>query len=200
MIVGVLRLSLSIPGARSLKEKRHALRRVIDRLKVHHNVAVAEVGDNDLWQRARIGVVTVSNDHAFVGQMLDKVVRDVEGSDVVELLGREVEIDSYADLYGDLVDKPFVDGSTVQEQADWDVEAEERAIRDQSEARAIRDGAGDERPEPPYGKQESGRRAGHGAQQDPQQDAANRSGHGDAREGQPRSAPEAGWLREEDLS
>jgi uncharacterized protein YlxP (DUF503 family) len=183
MIVGVLRLSLSIPGARSLKEKRHALRRVIDRLKVHHNVAVAEVGDNDLWQRARLGVVTVSNDHAFVGQMLDKVVRDVELSDVVELLGREVEIDSYADLYGDLADKPFVDGSSLHTSDDWDVEAEERALRE---------GAAAEHAEPPRGKTVLDGRPGR--------DAEKEAGQDDEQGGSKKSTPDAGWLREEDLT
>jgi uncharacterized protein YlxP (DUF503 family) len=179
MIVGVARLSLSIPGARSLKEKRHALRRVIDRLKAHHNVAVAEVADNDLWQRAKIGVVTVSNDHAFVGQVLDKVIRDVGTSDVVELLGREVEIDSYADLYGDLADKPFVDGPRLQTSQDWDVEAEERALRDA------------ERSEPPPESAGAGQ----------PQSAVHPPAQPERRPAPPEpGADEApGWLREEDL-
>ena len=45
MVVGVLRLTLVIPGARSLKEKRHALRKVVDRVRARYNVGIAEVGN-----------------------------------------------------------------------------------------------------------------------------------------------------------
>jgi len=80
MIVGALRLTLQIPGAGSLKAKRHTLRKVIDRIRARFGVSVAEVADNDLWQKATIGVAAVGNDRAFVTEVLEKVLRSVDES------------------------------------------------------------------------------------------------------------------------
>jgi uncharacterized protein YlxP (DUF503 family) len=77
MVVGLLSVELHIPGARSLKDKRMVLRSVKDRLK-KFNVAVAEVEHQDLWQRAELGVVTVSNSNDAVDRALTAVVDEIE--------------------------------------------------------------------------------------------------------------------------
>jgi uncharacterized protein YlxP (DUF503 family) len=77
MIVGLLTLELHIPGAQSLKDKRMVLRGVKDRLK-KLNVAVAEVEHQDLWQRATLGVVTVSGSTEAVDRALAAVADEVE--------------------------------------------------------------------------------------------------------------------------
>lgn len=109
MVVGVLRLTLVIPGARSLKDKRHALRRILERSRARYNVSIAEVGENDVWQRAQVGVTAVANDHSFVNEVLDKVVRDVESLAVAQLVNREMEIETYSEMHGDFRDKPLLD-------------------------------------------------------------------------------------------
>jgi uncharacterized protein YlxP (DUF503 family) len=76
-VVGLLNVELHIPGARSLKEKRMILRSVKDRLKAL-NVAVAEVEHQDLWQRAALGIVAVSNSSAAVDRALAEVVDAIE--------------------------------------------------------------------------------------------------------------------------
>ena len=73
MFVGVLRLTLHLPEPGSLKSKRHLVRSAIDRVKARFNVSIAEVAENDLWQKSVIGVASVGNDHAFVNEALDKV-------------------------------------------------------------------------------------------------------------------------------
>ena len=73
MFVGVLRLTLHLPEPGSLKSKRHLIRSAIDRVRARYNVSIAEVAENDLWQRSVLGVAAVGNDHAFVNEMLDKV-------------------------------------------------------------------------------------------------------------------------------
>jgi len=78
MIIGVLTLDLDIPAANSLKEKRMVVNRVRDRVRAKFNVAIAEVEENDVWNRAVLGVVTVSNEKVFCNQVLDKVVDEVE--------------------------------------------------------------------------------------------------------------------------
>jgi hypothetical protein len=94
MFVGVLRLTLHLPDAGSLKSKRHLLRSALDRLRARFQVAVAEVGDNDLWQRAVVGVAAVGNDHAFVNETLDKVAAFLAGVHGGQILvtDREMEI------------------------------------------------------------------------------------------------------------
>jgi len=128
MVVGVLRLTLVIPGARSLKEKRHALRKVVDRVRARYNVGIAEVGENDVWQRAVIGVAVVANDHSFVNQVLDKVVRDVDMPGVAELVGREMEIQTYSTLHGSILDKPRPEPEPRSEQEAR--QEEEEALRE----------------------------------------------------------------------
>jgi uncharacterized protein len=94
MFVGVLRLTLHLPDPGSLKSKRHLLRSALDRVRARFLVAIAEVGDNDLWQRSVVGVAAVGNDHAFVNETLDKVadfLESVHGGQML-LTGREMEI------------------------------------------------------------------------------------------------------------
>ncbi len=80
MTVGVLVLELEVFGARSLKEKRFALKSLLDRLPNQLNVCVAEVRHQDLWQRSEIAVVTVGSSRAVVEATLGKVDRLVERS------------------------------------------------------------------------------------------------------------------------
>ncbi len=101
MVVGVLRLTLLIPGAQSLKEKRHALHKVLDSVRARFNVSMAEVGEQDSWQRAVVGAACIANDRAFVNEQLDKVVSAVERTAVVDIINREMEIQNYKDLYGE---------------------------------------------------------------------------------------------------
>jgi uncharacterized protein len=89
--VGIARLTLFLPASHSLKEKRMVLRRVKDRLQQKFNVAVAEVGENDVWQRAQLGVVVVGNERRFTESSLDEVIRFVRGEAEVTSAERELQ-------------------------------------------------------------------------------------------------------------
>jgi hypothetical protein len=128
MVVGVLRLTLVVHGAHSLKEKRHAVRKITDRVRARYNVSIAEVGDNDVWQRAILGLSAVANDRSFVNEVLDKVVRDVEMLGVADIVSREMEIESYSTMHGDLLDKPRIDPEPVDDKAAQ--REEEEALRE----------------------------------------------------------------------
>lgn len=80
-----------IHGNHSLKEKRMVLKSVIEKVKNRFNVSIAEVGENDLWQRAELGVAAVGNDRAFVNSSLDKVMNFIEGLHTAEVLDQAVE-------------------------------------------------------------------------------------------------------------
>ena len=100
MVVGLLRLTLYIHGAASLKDKRQVLRKVTDRLRSRFNVSVAEVGENDIWQKAVVGIAAVANDRSFVNEVLDKCARDA--GQIAEIVNREMEIETYSDMHQDL--------------------------------------------------------------------------------------------------
>ena len=85
MPIGLLTLEIHIPDARSLKDKRQVLRSLKDRLRAHFNVAVAELDHQDVWQRALVGVVTLSNDEHHLRESLDRVAAEAE-----RLLGRDL--------------------------------------------------------------------------------------------------------------
>jgi len=74
--VGVLTLELHLPESHSLKDKRHTVKSLKDRLRSRFNVAVAEIGYQDIWQRSLISAVTVSGDHAHAEQVLQSVERE----------------------------------------------------------------------------------------------------------------------------
>jgi uncharacterized protein len=103
MFVGVLRPTLFLPEPGSLKSKRHLVRSAIDRVKAKFNVSIAEVAENDLWQKSVIGVAAVGNDHAFVNESLDKVtdfIASMHGGQI-QITGRDLEIVPYGDGIGE---------------------------------------------------------------------------------------------------
>lgn len=77
--IGVLTLELQLSDAHSLKDKRHTVKSLKDRLRSKFNVAVAEIAYQDLWQRSLISAVTVSSDHTRAEQVLQSVEREAAG-------------------------------------------------------------------------------------------------------------------------
>ncbi|MBX5482020.1 MAG: DUF503 domain-containing protein [Myxococcaceae bacterium] len=101
MFVCVGRVTLQIPESGSLKAKRQVLRRITDRVKARFNASVAEVDDNDLWQKAQLAMAVVGNDRRHVGEQMDKILQFIEDLYVAPVTGREVETLSFGDeLYG----------------------------------------------------------------------------------------------------
>lgn len=76
--VGVMRLLISVPGSRSLKDRRHGVRSVKDRLAARYGAAVAEVGYLEDHERCVLAVTIVGNDAAVVRSRLDQMRGDVD--------------------------------------------------------------------------------------------------------------------------
>ena len=74
MFIGSLTLDLHLPDAHSLKDKRSIVKSVLQRLRNEFNVATAEVGEQDRWQLARLGVVCVSSTNNHAHAQLQAVV------------------------------------------------------------------------------------------------------------------------------
>ena len=94
MPIAFLTIELRIEGAHSLKDKRQVVRSLKDRLRNSFNVAVAEIDVTDLWQRATLGVVSISDSRDY----LEGLMRNVEQTAVrlANNNGAEV-VDSFLD-------------------------------------------------------------------------------------------------------
>jgi len=91
MTIGLLTLEIHIPDARSLKDKRQVVRSLKDRLRAHFNVAVAELEHQDLWQRSRVGVVSISGDEKYLEESLEAIALESERLLGRDLVSREIE-------------------------------------------------------------------------------------------------------------
>lgn len=69
-------MELRIEHAHSLKEKRHVVKSLKERLRHRHNISIAEIDYQDLWQSALIAAVAVSSSRMLVEQILSAVERD----------------------------------------------------------------------------------------------------------------------------
>jgi uncharacterized protein YlxP (DUF503 family) len=75
-VIAFLTLEIRVEGAHSLKDKRQVVRSLKDRLRAHFNVAVSELDHNDLWQRATVGVVSISDSRDYLDGLMAKVERE----------------------------------------------------------------------------------------------------------------------------
>ncbi|HEY0075367.1 MAG TPA: DUF503 domain-containing protein [Abditibacteriaceae bacterium] len=81
VFIVVLTLELFIHDAHSLKDKRMVVNSILDKLRARFNVSAAQIDDHDLWQRATLAVVAVSNE-AKVAQSILNHARDVAEADL----------------------------------------------------------------------------------------------------------------------
>ncbi len=85
MHVAVVRFELHIPHSRSLKERRAAVKPVVEGLRQRFSLSVAEVGYQDKWQRALIGLAVVSDSPAHAAEIVATVERWVWSRHDVEV-------------------------------------------------------------------------------------------------------------------
>lgn len=98
MVVGIGLVDLRIPGCGSLKEKRSVLSRILRRTQNEFNVSIAEVGDNDRWQRARVGFTVAGNDKPYINAKLDHILRFIERMELADVVRSRMEIMSFDEL------------------------------------------------------------------------------------------------------
>ena len=85
MPIAYCTLDLYLPYSQSLKDKRMILRKAQDRLRARSSFSIAEIEHQDLWQRARLGAVTVGADRGTVERAAQQFIRDAEDT-LAELL------------------------------------------------------------------------------------------------------------------
>lgn len=92
MTVGILTLELFIPQSNSLKEKRMVMHSLKARLRNRFNVAIAQTGSLDKWQKAELAVVGVENDRKVVNSTLSEVLNFIETSEDVSVISHDLEL------------------------------------------------------------------------------------------------------------
>ncbi|MDX1390196.1 MAG: DUF503 domain-containing protein [Acidobacteriota bacterium] len=79
MTIGIYTFEIHLPDSRSLKQRRQVVRRLKDRLRSRHNVAVSELAEHaDLWQRAAIVVVSVASRREALERLFESIHREAE--------------------------------------------------------------------------------------------------------------------------
>jgi uncharacterized protein YlxP (DUF503 family) len=98
-VIAFLTLELRIEGAHSLKDKRQVVRSLKDRLRSQFNVSVAELEATGLWQRATVGVVSISGSRDYLRGLMDNVER--AAARIANNAGAEV-VDSFTEYFHDV--------------------------------------------------------------------------------------------------
>jgi|ETNmetMinimDraft_26_1059896.scaffolds.fasta_scaffold00013_14 hypothetical protein len=92
MIVGAAALELHVHGSRSLKQKRGVVRSIVRRLRNRFNVSVAEVGGQDTWQHAVLGLSAAGAEAPIVRRVLEQALAYAEDLHLAEIIFTDVEI------------------------------------------------------------------------------------------------------------
>jgi uncharacterized protein YlxP (DUF503 family) len=92
MRIGIVSVTINIPAARSLKDKRSVVRHIKDRACGRMNVSVAEVGEQDRWQIAELAFVTVAGTHAIVEKRISQISQFVRSDPTYVLVKLNTEI------------------------------------------------------------------------------------------------------------
>lgn len=92
MFIAVGRVVLQIQEGGSLKDKRQVVRKVTDRLRARFNVSVAEVGEQDRWQRAVLGLSVVAEERRHADAQLEKILHAIDEMYLAPMVSRQTEI------------------------------------------------------------------------------------------------------------
>ncbi len=92
MIVGAAVVELHVHASQSLKQKRGVVRSIVQRLRNRFNIAVAEVGGQDTWQRAVLGITTTGIDRTQVRGVLTRILVFIDDLHLAEVTNSDIEV------------------------------------------------------------------------------------------------------------
>ena len=92
MVGALVEIDVHVPASSSLKEKRGVIKALIARLRRDLNVSVAEVGHQDLWQRATLGVAIAAGSEIGARKVAQQVEDVVSREHRVEILAVDVDV------------------------------------------------------------------------------------------------------------
>lgn len=79
MPISSITVELEIPGAQSLKDRRHAVRSIKDKLRHSFNVSVAELDEGLVWNRATLGMAAISGSTGYLTGQSEEIERAIYG-------------------------------------------------------------------------------------------------------------------------
>ena len=92
MTLGCCSLKFFLHGNRSLKGKRRVIKSMRDRIKNKFNVSIAEVGDQDDWQKIHLGIAAVSSDSQYVEGQMNQIVDFIDHLHLAEMTDYKIEL------------------------------------------------------------------------------------------------------------
>lgn len=95
MVVGIAVITLRLHECRSLKDKRRIVKSIIQQLRNNFNASVSEVGSNDIYQKAEIGIAMTGNDRQMMNSKIDKLINLIDEIGLAEIVDTEMEIINY---------------------------------------------------------------------------------------------------------
>jgi uncharacterized protein YlxP (DUF503 family) len=98
MVVGVGVVEVFIHESRSLKAKRGVVRSILRRTQNRFNVSIAEVAENDNWQKAVIGFAIAGNDRRYINSKADKIMEFIHNLHLAEVRTSRIDITNYSDM------------------------------------------------------------------------------------------------------
>lgn len=99
MFVGIGLLKIVIHQSSSLKEKRQVVKSILGKVRSKFDVSIAEVEDNDKWQKCSLGITVVSNDSGHAHKMLETIHEYVENLYLAEVVSFSVEIMPFGEFH-----------------------------------------------------------------------------------------------------
>jgi len=92
MVVGVSSVEIFLPENHSLKDKRHAVKRIVEKTRAKFNISIMEIEQTNLWQRVKIGfsIVGVKKDH--VNSAIENVYAYIESLYIGKIIDTWTEI------------------------------------------------------------------------------------------------------------
>ncbi len=92
MTVGVALVSFRLHEIRSLKDKRRIVKSLVEKSRSRFNVTVAEVADQDVHQKASIGIAVIGNDGRVLNSLLDRIIDFMDSLSLADMVSREIEL------------------------------------------------------------------------------------------------------------
>jgi len=92
MVVGIGIITFRLHDCRSLKGKRKIVKSIVAQIGNHFNASVAEVGSNDIYQKAEVGVAMVGTSRQVINSKIDKLFNMADALGLAELIDTEMEI------------------------------------------------------------------------------------------------------------
>lgn len=92
MVVGIMRVEIFLPENHSLKDKRQAIRKIVEKIETRFNVSVMEIEQTNLWQRAVVGFASIGVNRDHVNKALERVIEFIESLYIGEIIDTRTEI------------------------------------------------------------------------------------------------------------